>query len=222
MRPRWTGRWRRPSRSSRVMPPPTKSHLPSIEHASGTHARAPRWPAGRPAAAPSDMPSSSHSSWRRVPDRPGLAPVRDAVEERLAVALGEHLGVAHLVHPPVLRQHHGTDRERSRPRPSADLVDADHRSRGPRPTTPARRPARGPWPSAPCAAAARSVHSSGPTLPPRSEAPAAASPTYGEPMAIEHRYRSELRWAGSTGGGCARPTSGPTSSPRHQRWTRCA
>ena len=74
----------------------------------------------------SDMPSSSHSSWRGVAHGPRLAPVGDAVEQRLALALGELLGVADLVDPAVRGHHDGADRERAGPRPPADLVDADH------------------------------------------------------------------------------------------------
>ena len=56
-----------------------------------------------------DMPSSSHSSLAGVADRPRQAPPGDAVEQRLALGLGEHLGVADLVDAPVLRDDRGAD-----------------------------------------------------------------------------------------------------------------
>ena len=51
--------------------------------------------------------------------------VGDAVEQPLTVALGEQLGVAHAVDPPVARQDHGADHQRTGPRATTDLVDAD-------------------------------------------------------------------------------------------------
>ena len=60
-----------------------------------------------------------------VADAPRLTPRGDAIEQPLAVALGEHLRVADAVEPAVAGQHGGTDRERAGPRPAADLVDAD-------------------------------------------------------------------------------------------------
>ena len=108
-----------------VMPPPTKSHLPSIRHPVGPHAEALDGPAGGQAL------GLGHAELVAlllggVADRPGVAPVGDAVEQRLALALGELLGVADLVDPPVLGQHHGADGERPGPRAPADLVDAHH------------------------------------------------------------------------------------------------
>src|SRR6266508_2586863 len=60
-----------------------------------------------------------------VADGPRGAPRPDPVEERLALGLGEHLGVAHLVDPPVAGQHGGAHRQRSGPRPPPHFVHAD-------------------------------------------------------------------------------------------------
>ena len=107
----------------RVLPPPTKSQLAVDSTRSGA---TPRPSIARRAASrwASDMPSSSHSSLRRVADRPRHAPVGDAVEQRLALALGEHLRVADLVDPPVPGQHRGADRSADRPtspRPTSSM-----------------------------------------------------------------------------------------------------
>src|SRR5207237_5719885 len=60
-----------------------------------------------------------------VPDAPGRAPVGEAVEQALPLCKGEHLGVAHLVDAPVAWQHDSTDAQRTGPRPTPHLVDAD-------------------------------------------------------------------------------------------------
>ena len=103
---------------------PTKSQLPSTTIASGTtpSPSIARCAARRCASA---MPSSSHSAWRRVTDRPVDAPRGDAVEELLPLGLGQHLRVAHLVDAPVARQHRRAHRERTCPRATPDLVDPD-------------------------------------------------------------------------------------------------
>src|SRR5215207_5522460 len=62
-----------------------------------------------------------------VAHRPGRAPAGDAIEERLALLRRELLGVTHLVHPAIARQHGGTERERTGPRAPSHLVHAhDH------------------------------------------------------------------------------------------------
>ena len=58
-------------------------------------------------------------------DRPGVGPVDDALVHDLALALGEHLGVTDLGQPPVLRDDHGAEGQRTGPRAPPDLVDAD-------------------------------------------------------------------------------------------------
>ena len=57
---------------------------------------------------------------------PGDAPLGKTVEEPFALAGAEHLGIAHLVHPAVGRQHRGADGERPRPRAPAHLVHPDY------------------------------------------------------------------------------------------------
>ena len=73
----------------------------------------------------SDMPSSSHSSGLAWPTDQATHQPAIAVEQRLALALGEHLGVADLVDAAVPREDRRADRQRARPRAPADLVDAD-------------------------------------------------------------------------------------------------
>ena len=74
-----------------------------------------------------------------VTDRPGHAPLGDPIEHGLALALGEHLGVADLVDATVARYHRGPDAERPGPRPPTDLVDPDHHRRACGPQLPLDR-----------------------------------------------------------------------------------
>ena len=104
---------------------PTKSQLPSTTAASGCTPRPSmaRWAARRWAAA---MPSSSHSSCEAPPTAQATHHEATRSNSSSRSALGEHLRVADLVHPPVERQDGRADHERPGPRATADLVDADH------------------------------------------------------------------------------------------------
>ena len=102
----------------------TKSQLPSTIAASGT---TDSWATARLAC---EALRRGHAQLVAldlggVADTPGRAPRGDAVEQPLAVDLGEHLRVADPVDPAVAWQHGGADRERPGPRAAADLVDAD-------------------------------------------------------------------------------------------------
>src|SRR5687768_1270290 len=62
---------------------------------------------------------------RGMADAPGAAPTGQPVVERLALALGEHLRLAHLVDAPVGRQHRCSNGDGAGPRATPDLVHAD-------------------------------------------------------------------------------------------------
>ena len=92
--------------ASGVVPPPTKSHLPSSSTRSGVHAEVVE---GAPGGQPLGLRHAELVALllAGVADRPGDAPVGDPIEQRLALALGEHLRVADLVDAPILGHHGG-------------------------------------------------------------------------------------------------------------------
>ncbi len=113
------------------------------QHPVGGRPRGRRGPAGRPGAAPPTCPSSSHSSSLAWPTDHAIAPVGDPVEQRLALGLGEHLGVADLVDPAVLGDHGRAEGERARPTRRGPPRRCRRPPRGPRPRAPARRASDG-------------------------------------------------------------------------------
>jgi hypothetical protein len=62
---------------------------------------------------------------RGMPNRPGVTPGADTVEQPLPFRLPEHLRIAYPIDPAVLRNHGCRDRQGARPRTSPNLIHSD-------------------------------------------------------------------------------------------------
>src|SRR5699024_7472884 len=85
-------------------------------------------------------------AWARMANGGGDRPGSDAIEQGFAFCFGEQFGVTHADDASVRWNHHGSDRDRTGPRASPRLVDADDRPLTRRPKPPFDIPAWGSTP----------------------------------------------------------------------------